>query len=69
MEMSDFEYFFNEMNKHKNNKNRRDIERESDLADIADLFYRIFQSLQVAGFERDEALEVLIAIIYAGGKN
>lgn len=62
MEMSDFEYLFNEMNK-------RNMEQESSLAEIADLFYRIFQALQIAGFEREEALEVLIAIIYAGGKN
>lgn len=62
MDMSDFEYFFDEMNK-------RNMEQESGIAEISGLFYRIFQSLQVAGFERDEALEVLIAIIYAGGKN
>lgn len=62
MDMSEFEYLFNQIN-------HRNMEQESELAGIADLFFRIFQALQVAGFERDEALEILLAIICAGGNN
>lgn len=55
-------YFFDELNKRK-------AKKEGDFADVADEFYRIFQSLQVAGFERDEALELLIAIIGCANVN
>ena len=53
----DFVYrFFDEMNKRK-------AKKESDFAEMAEQLYRIFQAFQVAGFERDEALELLIAIV------
>lgn len=64
MNAGDFEFFFNQMN-----HNNHNFEQESAMAEIADLFYRIFQSLQIVGFEREEALEILLAIICAGGNN
>lgn len=56
--MNDFEnYFFW--------KQKKNMEQEASYAEIADLFYRIFQALQVAGFEREEAFDLLLAIIYS----